>query len=109
MTTSSSINVNPSRRICGGDVIAGGEERIGLLQIPSYFILNDKHRLFPIASQFSDLFGLEFNEDLDQGIGRDALGGGHLLDGAGGALGIMLTEPENGAGGVIALDRKFHA
>jgi hypothetical protein len=45
---------------------------------------------------------------LDEVIGRNALGGGHFLHGARDALLVMLTEPEDGAGCIIAFDRKFH-
>jgi hypothetical protein len=61
------------------------------------------------ALAFDDLGRLQLDEDLDQVIRRYALGGSHFIDGAGAALLVMLREPENGAGRIIAFHRKFHA
>ncbi len=57
------------------------------------------------ALAFDDLGRFEFDEDLDEVVGGDALGGSHFLDGAGAALVVVLREPEHGAGRIVTFDR----
>jgi hypothetical protein len=63
---------------------------------------------FFAADAFGDAFGFQFEEDLDEVIGGDILGGGELLDSQGGFVGKMPREAEDGARGIIAFDRKLH-
>ena len=63
---------------------------------------------FLAADAFGDAFGFEFEEDLDEVIGRDILRGGELLDAQGRFIRKMPRKAEDGACGIIAFDRKLH-
>jgi hypothetical protein len=63
---------------------------------------------FLAADAFGDAFGFQFEEDLNEIIRGDILRGGELFDAQGGFVRKMPREAEDGAGGIIAFDRKLH-
>ena len=63
---------------------------------------------FFAADAFGDAFGFQFEEDLNEVIGRHALRGGEVLDAQRGFIRKMPRQFQHCARGIIAFDRKLH-
>lgn len=63
---------------------------------------------FLAAKAFGDAFGFQFDEDLDEVIGRDVLRSGEILDTEGRFARKMPRQTEHGPHCIVAFNRKLH-